>query len=67
MKISQRISELLSGHDFLVKFSKGHNSVKNVDRVTNLLVCIFCVMEVSQRISEFLSGQDFHSEIFKGA
>ena len=36
-KISQRVSELLGGHDIYKKFSKGHNSLKNVDGVMDLL------------------------------
>ena len=41
MKISQRVSKLLSRQDFqYVKFSKGHNSVKNVGRSMVLALCI---------------------------
>ena len=32
-------SELWSGHDFHSKYLKGHNFVKNVGRVTNLVLC----------------------------
>ena len=34
MKISKRVSEVLSGHDFQVNFSKGTNSIKNVGSVS---------------------------------
>ena len=37
MKISKRVSELLSGHDF--QYSKGINSIKNVGRVIVLVLC----------------------------
>ena len=30
------LSQLLSGHDFVLRFSKGPNSIKNVGRVTVL-------------------------------
>ena len=36
-KISPRVSELLSGHK--LKFTKGHNSIKNVGGVTVLVLC----------------------------
>ena len=39
MKISQRVSDLLSGQFSIVKFSKGHNFVKNISGVTNLALC----------------------------
>ena len=39
MKISQRISEILSGQDIHTEISKGANSVKNVDGVTVFGVC----------------------------
>ena len=39
MKLSQKISELLSGHDSPFKFSEGHNSIKNVRGET---VFVFC-------------------------
>ena len=42
-KISQRISELLSGHYFNTKIYKGHNSVEKVGRVTVLVLCILPV------------------------
>ena len=41
MKISKRISEVLSGHDFQSSiFSKGINLVKNVGRVMVLVLCL---------------------------
>ena len=40
MKISQRVSELLSGHGFLTEILKGHKSVKNVGGVTVLNLSI---------------------------
>ena len=40
MKISYRVSELLSRHNFHGEFSKGNNSVKNVDEVKVLIHCI---------------------------
>ena len=39
MKISLTVFKLSSGHDFHRKFSKGHNSVKKIDRVTLLFLC----------------------------
>ena len=39
MKITQKISELLSGHDFPTKISKRHNSVKSAGGVTILALC----------------------------
>ena len=36
--MSPRVSELLSGH--ILKFTKGYNSIKNVGRVTVLVLCI---------------------------
>ena len=36
-KISPRVSELLSGH--ILKFTKGHNSIKTVDGVMVLNLC----------------------------
>ena len=41
MKFSQRVSELLSGHDFTTYVSKGHTSVKNED---GLPVFNFCTL-----------------------
>ena len=40
MKISYRVSELLSRHNFHGEFSKGNNSIKNVDEVKVLILCI---------------------------
>ena len=39
MKISKRVSDALSGHDFQVKFSKGNNSVNNVCGVMVSVLC----------------------------
>ena len=39
MKVSQKVSELLSRHISQLKFSKGHNSVKIVGKVTTLVLC----------------------------
>ena len=39
LETSQRGSELLSGYISLLKFSKGHNSVKNVGGVMVLVLC----------------------------
>ena len=39
-KISQRVLGLLSGHISLLKFLKGHNSVKNVGGAMVLNLCI---------------------------
>ena len=39
MKISQRVSKLLSKHGFPTKIFKGHNSVKNVGEDTILNLC----------------------------
>ena len=40
MKISQKVSKLLSGHLISkLKFSKGHNSLKNVGRIIVLNLC----------------------------
>ena len=41
MKISKRVSELLSGQKFpIFKFSKGNNSVKKVGGVMVLVLCL---------------------------
>ena len=40
VKIFQKVSELLSRHDFHSEIFKGHNSVKNVDGVMVLVVCM---------------------------
>ena len=40
MKISQKISELLNGHDFHIEFSKGHNSAKSISGVTVIFLFI---------------------------
>ena len=34
-----KVLELFSGHDFTLKFTKGHNSVNNVSEV---MVLVFC-------------------------
>ena len=39
MKISKRVSEVLSGHDFQVKFAKGNNLVNNVGGVMVSVLC----------------------------
>ena len=39
MKISKRVSEVLSGHDFQVKFAKGNNSLNNVGGVMVSVLC----------------------------
>ena len=60
----------------LLNASKGHNSIKNVGRVTVLALCILSdyalyltkfFVKISQRLSEFLSRQDFQTKCFKGA
>ena len=59
-----------------LKFSKGNNSIKNVDGVMVLVLCtkpygpfIFLprYMKISQRVSKLLSGHDFQTEIFQWA
>ena len=39
VKISQQFSKLLSGHYFQTEIFKGHNSLKNVDRIMFLNLC----------------------------
>ena len=39
MKVSQKVSKLLSRHISQLKFSKGHDSVKIVGEVTILVLC----------------------------
>ena len=39
MKISQRVSEILSGQDIHTEISKGTNSVKNVGGVAIFVLC----------------------------
>ena len=39
MKISHRVSELLSKHNFYSEISKGHNSIENVGGVKVLTLC----------------------------
>ena len=39
VKISQRVSLLLSGHDFATQIFKGHNFIKIEDGVTFLQLC----------------------------
>ena len=39
MKVSQKVSQLLSIHISRLKFSKGHDSVKIVGKVTILVFC----------------------------
>ena len=78
MKISQRVSKLLSRHYIQTEFSKGNNSVKNVGGVLVLVPYVFFndalymylyqfFMKLSQRVSELLIGHDFQTEIFKEA
>ena len=38
VKIPQRDSDLLSGHDFPTKSFKGHNSVQNIGGITKLVL-----------------------------
>ena len=61
---------------FVVKFSKGHNPVKNVLVELQFLIFAHCLMvlyictkfhENISKVSESLSGHDFCIEIFKGA
>ena len=39
MKVSQKVSQLLSRHISQLKVSKGHDSVKIVEEVTILVLC----------------------------
>ena len=39
MKIAQKFSKVLSGHYFKTEIFKGHNFLKNVDRVMVLYLC----------------------------
>ena len=39
MKVSQKVSQLLSRHIYQLKFSKRHDSVKVVGEVTILVLC----------------------------
>ena len=39
MKVSQKVSQLLSRHISQLKFSKGHDSVKIIGEVTILVLC----------------------------
>ena len=39
MKVSQKVSQLLSRHISQLNFSKGHDSVKIVGKVTILVLC----------------------------
>ena len=39
MKLSQTISKLLSGHNSILKITKGNNSAKNVGGVTVVNLC----------------------------
>ena len=60
MKISQKVSELLNGHNFPIKILKGHNSIKTVGGVTFPNLCtspdgaLFCtkVHGTSQSVSD---------------
>ena len=38
-KISQKVSELFSSHDFHSEISKGHNSIQNIDGIRVLFLC----------------------------
>ena len=54
----------------IMKFSKAHNSVKNVDGIrllfsANCLVMLYICTEFLENISK-VTGHDFHSEFFKG-
>ena len=40
VKISPLVSELLRNMIFILKFTKEHNSVKTVDGVTVIILCI---------------------------
>ena len=74
MKVFQRGSELLSGHNLILKFTEGHNYVKTVGRVMlpfsahHLLMLYICVKfnkKISQ-VSELLSGHDLQWKFTKG-
>ena len=39
MKVSKKVSQLLSRHISRLKFSKGHDSVKIVGKVTIFVLC----------------------------
>ena len=75
MKISSRVSDLLSGHDFILKYTKGHNSVNNVGGVTVFVFCHYLIMfyictkfgKNVLKAFRVMSGHDFHTEIYKGA
>ena len=56
MKVSQKVSQLLSRHISQIKFSKGHDSVKIVGEVTKvgrktLRNCLNCVQDLIQDTS----------------
>ena len=55
MKISVRVSELLSGHDFRTEIFKGLNSLNNAGGVT---VIVFCDLSVHVN-----SCTEFHGNI----
>ena len=71
MKISQRVSELLNGHNFPTKIFKGTNSVKKAGGVMVLYLCIsfngaLYLHQVAQKyLKELLSRHDFPIKIFK--
>ena len=74
MKISRKVLELFRGRGFLTKFSREHNSVKNVDGVTVLNLCIsfdddLYLYQVSRKyLKRFQSYRyDFPTKLFKGA
>ena len=55
-KISPMVSELLSGH--ILKFTKGHNSIRNLDEVTVLVLCTSPdnALYLSQVLRQYLKG-----------
>ena len=75
MKISRRVSEILSGHHFHIKiFKKDIILYKNVGglwfsfsahRVTMLYICIKSFMKIAQRVPELLSRHDFQYQNFQ--
>ena len=75
MKISQKVSELLSGCDFRTKsFKWGILSAKIQEELQSLFtvhpwVCSIIAlsfMKISQRVLELLSGHSFPTKFFKG-
>ena len=55
-KISPRVSELLNGH--ILKFTKGHNSIKDVGGFTILVLCTSPdnALYLSQVLRKYLKG-----------